>query len=219
MANYSTQITPRGMSQRSLVDLVYMLTAAVKGICAKLDDDGGVPKTDYEANIYTAIFNGHIEDSKGNRLVNRVTAKDKNFYHISPTGMDTKSMITWLYDFFDMMETLTEQLDADNLTGSNYEALVYTAYYLWKVTNQSGNTLGNGTTYWFNPGGAMNNGQLVDLLANAVYSVDVLTKKLDADGTVTDTNYEALWDTAVILMQIEDSKRNIRGNALTKFLP
>jgi hypothetical protein len=207
------------MSQRSLVDLIYMLTAAVKGICTKLDADGGVTLTTYTANAYTAIFNGHIEDSKGNQLINRVAAKDKNFYHITPTGMSNQALITWLYDFFDMMETLTEQCDTDPLGDSNYEALVYTALYLWKVTNQSGNTLGNGNTYWFNPGGVMNNGELVNLLANMVYSIHVFTDKLDDDGTVTDTNFEALWDTAAILMQIEDSKGNIRGNALTKFLP
>lgn len=219
MSNKEVQISPRGMSQRNLVDLIYSLTAAVKGICAKLDDDGGVTLETYEENAYTAIFNGHIEDTKGNSIMNRVTAKDKHFYHITPNGIDTKSILTWLYDFFDMMETLTEQCDTDNLGDSDYEELVYTAYYLWKVTNQSGNTLGNGTTYWFNPGGVMNNGQLIDCLANIVYSFDVFTKKLDADGTVTDTNYHALWDTATILMQIEDSKGNIRGNALTKFLP
>jgi hypothetical protein len=52
-----------------------------------------------------------------------------------------------------------------------------------------------------------------------VRSIHVLTDKLDDDGTVTDTNYEALWDTANILMQVEDSKGNIAGNALTKFNP
>jgi len=219
MSNKECQIKPTGMSQRSLVDLIYMLTAAVKGICTKLDADGGVTLTTYTANAYTAIFNGHIEDSKGNRIINRVAAKDKNFYHITPTGISNQALITWLYDFFDMMETLTEQCDTDSLGDSNYEALVYTALYLWKVTNQKGSTLGNGNTYWFNPGGVMNNGELVNLLANMVYSFHVLTDKLDDDGTVTDTNYEALWDTAAILMQIEDSKGNIRGNALTKFLP
>lgn len=219
MANKEVQISPRGMSQRSLVDLLYMIVASIKGICAKLDADTGVPLTNYKANVYTAIFNGNIEDSKGNQLINRVTAKDRFFYHISPTGIDNKSLITLLYDIFDMMETLTKQLDTDSLSDSNYEALCYTAYYLWKVTNQAGSTLGNGTTYWFNPGGVMNNGQLVDLLANIVYSLDVLTAKLDADGIVNDTNYKSLWFTAAILMQVEDSKGNLRGNALTKFLP
>ena len=219
MSNKEAQIKPTGMSQKSLVDLIYMLTAAVKGICKKLDADGGVTLETYEANAYTAIFNGHIEDSKGNRIINRVTAKDMFFYHISPNGISTAALITWLYDFFDMMETLTEQCDTDDLGDSNYEALVYTALYLWKVTNQKGSTLGNGNTYWFNPGGVTNNGQLIDLLANAVYSFDVFTKKLDADGTVTDEDYHALWDTATILMQVEDSKGNVRGNALTKFMP
>jgi len=42
---------------------------------------------------------------------------------------------------------------------------------------------------------------------------------LDDDTTVTDTDYEALWDTANILMQVQDSQGNIAGNALTTFNP
>lgn len=219
MANTEAQIKPTGMSQRNLVDLLYMVIASIKGICAKLDDDGGVPLETYEANVYTAIFNGYIEDSKGNVLINRVEANDRFFYHVSPTGIGDKEINQILYQIFDMMETLTEQLDTDALTDSNYEALVYTALYLWMVTNPAGSTLGNGNTYWFNPSGSMDQKQLVDCLAQIVNSIDVLTKKLDLDGTVTDTNYEALWDTAAILMQIEDSKGNVYGNALTTFNP
>jgi len=219
MSNKEAQIKPTGMSQRNEVDLWYSLIAAVKGICEKLDDDDGVPLTTYEANVFTAIFNGHIEDSKGNRIISRVTAKDRFFYHVSPTGISQAARITLLYDFFDMMETLTEQLDTDTLQGLNYEALVYTALYLWKVTNQKGSTLGNGVEYWFNPGGVLNMKEYINCLAAMVYSIHVLTDKLDDDTTVTDTNYEALWDTATILMQIEDSKGNVRGNALTKFMP
>lgn len=219
MSNIEVQIKPTGMSQRNLVDLLYMIVASIKGICTKLDADGGVTLTTYLANCYTAIFNGYIEDSKGNTVINRVATKDRFFYHITPTGIDDKALITLLYDIFDMMETLTEQCDTDGLGDSNYEALVYTAYYLWKVTNQAGNTLGNGNTFWFNPGGVDNRKELIDCLANIVYSFDVFTKKLDADGTVTDTTYHALWDTAIFLMQIQDSKGNVRGNALTKFMP
>lgn len=207
------------MSQRNLVDLMYAIVASIKGICAKLDADGGVPLTTYTANVFTAIFNGSIENSRAASVINRVTASDDRFFIVNPYGLTPAALLEWLYQVFDMMETLTEQLDADTLTGSNYEALVYTPHYLWMVTNCKGSTLGNGNTYWFNPGGCGDQKELVDCLAMIVHSIDTLTKKLDADGTVTDTNYEALWDTAVILMQIEDSKGGLYGNALTKFMP
>jgi hypothetical protein len=219
MANYEAQITPTGLKQKNLVDLLYMIIAAIKGICVHLDDDTGVTDTDYEALVYTAIFNGSITNSRANSLTNLVTTKADYFGYVTPLGIDDKRLIHLLYDIFDMMETLCEKLDADSLGDSNYEALVYTALYLWTVTNPKGNTLGNGTNFNFNPGGIMNQKELVNLLAAIVNSIDVLTKKLDADGTVNSTDYEATYDTAIILMQIQNSAGSVYGNALTTFNP
>jgi hypothetical protein len=219
MANKEAQIKPTGMSQRNLVDLMYMIVYSFYGICTKLDSDGGVPSTTYVANVLTAICNGSIENSRGDVMMRRLATKDDRFYIASPTGIMDRAINEWLYQVFDMMETLTEQLDGDSLTDTNYEALCYTALYTWMVEDQKGNIIGNGHDFYFNPGGVTNQKELVDCLAQIVNSIDVLTQKLDDDGTVTDTNYEALWDTAVILMQIEDSKGNVYGNALTKFMP
>jgi hypothetical protein len=222
--NVEIQIKPNGLSQRNLVDVLYMIVAAIKGICTKLDADGGVTLTTYVANCYTAIFNGYIEDSRGNSVMNRAYVggyytKDHDFYSIKPNGLSDKALNSLMYQIFDMVETLTEQCDTDGLGDSDYEALVYTAHYLWMVTNHEGNTLGVGSTYWFNPGGMTNQKELVDLLAMIVHSMDTFTKKLDADGTVTDTTYHALWDTAIFLLKIEDSKGGQYGNALTTFMP
>lgn len=199
-------ITPRGMSQRDFVDLLYMIVSSVKGICAKLDDDGGVPLTTYEANCYTAMFKTIIEDSRGNRT--GVTGN----HIITPTGVTDAALIELLYEIFNAFETLTEQLDTDNLGDSNYEALCYTAKFLGKVTNQAGNTLGNGTTFYFNPGGVRPEKELVNLLYNIVDAIETLTEKLDLDGTVTDTDYEALWFTANVLLRVENSTGSIVGN-------
>jgi hypothetical protein len=219
MANLSVQIKPTGIKQKNLVDLLYMMVASIHGICAKMDADGGVTLETYEANCFTAIFNGYIEDSRGNQVINRVSTKDPYFYIISPNGVSDKALIECIYQIFDMMETLTEQCDADGLGDSNYEALVYTAHYLWTVENEAGSTVGASTDYWITPKGVKDMRQLVDILYCFAHSIDTLTKKLDLDGTVTDTNYHALWDTAVFLMQIEDSKGNLAGNALTTFDP
>ncbi len=218
MSNIEVQIKPSGVSKRSLVDCLYAAVSSIKGISAKLDDDGGVPLTTYEANVFTALFNGSIENSRGDRVVNAVSGKEDTFFIMSPTGVSNRAIIQCIYQVFDMMETLTEQLDTDTLTDSNYEALVYTAHYLWRIFNERGSSVGASTGQTITPMG-IDDLQLVDILYAFVHSVDTLTKKLDLDGTVTDTNYEALWDTANILMQVQDSKGNIAGNALTKFNP
>jgi len=215
MPNYEAQIKPNGLSQRNLIDLLYMIVASIKGICAKIDADAGVPLTTYTANIFTAKFNGKIADCRGNNVVNYIAAKDRFWQSIKPTGISDKGLNAMLYQLFDMMNTLTLQLDTDALGDSNYNALVYAAIYLWMVKNQEGNTVGNGNTYWFNPQGMTNQRHLVDCLAAIVHSIAVLTQKLDADATVTDTNYTALWYTAAIPMQIENCKGNLYGNAST----
>lgn len=214
MANIEAQIKPTGMSQRNLVDLLYALVYSFKNLCAKMDDDGGVTLTTYEANCYTAIFNGYIENSQGSSIMNRVSTADDRFFIITPTGLTNGALVEFLYQWFDMMETLTEQCDTDGLGDSNYEALCYTALYLWNVENCKGAMLGNGTTFYFR-NGSENRKELVDLLYAIVDSWETLAEKLDADGTVTDTNYEALWFTATILMRVQNSMGNVVGNTIT----
>lgn len=221
MANYEAQIKPGGLSQRNLVDLLYMIVAAIKGICAKLDDDGGVTATTYESSAFTAIFNGYIEDSRGNSIMNRANdgsgtyVTDERFFIITPMGVSDHDLNECLYQIFDMFETLTEALDTDALTDSTYEALCYTALWTWKIENRKGSTLGNGNTYFFRPGGMHNQDQLIDLLYQIVNAIETLTEQLDADGTVTDTNYEALWFTATVTMRVQNSQGNVVGNTIT----
>ena len=221
MANYEAQIKPGGLSQRNLVDLLYMIVAAIKGICAKLDADGGVPATTYESSAFTAIFNGYIEDSRGNSIMNRANdgsgtyVTDERFFIITPMGISDHDLNECLYQIFDMFETLTEALDTDALTDSTYEALCYTALWTWKIENRKGSTLGNGNTYFFRPGGMHNQDQLIDLLYQIVNAIETLTEQLDADGTVTDTNYEALWFTATVTMRVQNSQGNVVGNTIT----
>lgn len=221
MANYEAQIKPGGLSQRNLVDLLYMIVAAIKGICAKLDADGGVTATTYESSAFTAIFNGYIEDSRGNSIMNRANdgsgtyVTDERFFIITPMGVSDHDLNECLYQIFDMFETLTEALDTDDLTDSTYEALCYTALWTWKIENRKGSTLGNGNTYFFRPGGMHNQDQLIDLLYQIVNAIETLTEQLDADGKVTDTNYEALWFTAKVTMHVQNSQGNVVGNTIT----
>jgi len=203
------------MRQGDLVNLLYQVVYSIKGICAKLDDDATVTDTDYEANVYTAIFNGSITDDKGNNLNNQVSTAVDRYFMITPTGLTNGALIELLYQIFDMVETLTEQLDADTgVADTDYEANCYTALFTWIVENCKGSQLGNGTTFYFR-NGSENRKELVNLLYQIVNAIETLTEQLDADGTVTDTDYEALWFTATILMRVENSMGNVVGNSPT----
>jgi hypothetical protein len=212
MANIHPDIKPGGLTQHRETHLMYMLAAAIEGICTKLDADGGVPLTTYLANCYTAIFNMAIE-AKNHYIHNFV--REENFMRVSAPGLDDKSRLEFMHHFHNMLETLTEQLDTDVLTDSDYEALCYTALMLHQVENQKGSTLGNGTEFYFRPGGVMNQKELVEWYFNAVNAIETLTEKLDDDGTVTDTDYEALWFTAVIPMRVENGAGSVAGNTST----
>lgn len=219
MAN--VDIKPSGLTASDLVDVIYLWWKALKGICTKLDLDSGVPSTTYVANCYTAIFNGNIGDTRGGSLVNQVSTKADRFYTLSPEGVTNEALLECFYDMLDAAETLTEQLDADSLTFTNYEATAYTAVFTQLVENQRGDVLGNGTAvHKFSPGGVWDEAQIVEFLYNAVNFIYLLTTDgtttgLDGDGTVNDTTYESLWYTAAIDRVIENSAGSTIGNART----
>ena len=209
MGNIHPDIKPGGLTQGHFVDLAYQLVAALTGICAKLDDDGGVTDTDYEANVITAIIKGFIYDSKDNR------AGTAGEYIISPIGIDDNAGIRFLSEFTNAFETLCEQLDADAGVGNGsgtYEANCYTALFLHKVEDAQGNIYGNGNNFTFRAGGFWNEKELIEWLYNAINAVETLTEQIDADAAVTDTNYEALWYTAVILTKVQNAAGNLLGN-------
>jgi hypothetical protein len=116
--NIEVQIKPSGVSKRNLVDCLYAVVSSIHGICAKLDDDLGVPLETYEANCFTAIFNGCIENSRADQVMNALADREDTFFIASPTGINNRSIIQTIYQVFLMMETLTEQLDTDTLTDS-----------------------------------------------------------------------------------------------------
>lgn len=212
MGNIHADIKPSGLNQKELVNLLGMLTYSLEGVCTKLDADAGVPLTTYLANSYH-FTNTIIEDCNGNRR--GTYNREHLFYNVSPGGISDQALLEWLYNYFNAIETLTEQLDTDGLTYSSYEALAYTAYFLGIIENQDGNSLGNGTSFYFRPGGVTNQKELVELLYNMVKAWDVLLAKIDDDATVTDTDYEALWYTATILLRVEDAAGNVIGNDRT----
>lgn len=212
-AKIYADIKPTGLRQIDEVDLYYDIVSSIQGICHKMDDDGGVTLETYEANCYTAIFNGVIEDSKGNVIRNYITPTSSMVepIFVSPRGIGDRERIDLLHMIVNMLKTLTKQCDTDNLTDNNFEALCYIATILYLVTSSKDSTLGNGTLYTFHTG-AWSQKELIELLYGFVYSLNLLTAKLDADGTVTDTDYTALWYTANILLTVENGAGSRKGN-------
>lgn len=207
MGDIHADIRPNGLSQKDLVDLLYMLTASLTGLCQKLDLDDGVTDQNYNALCYTALMTILVEDSVGNR------AGNTGDYIITPVGISNAALLEWLYDYTNAIETLTEKLDDDGgVTDETYEANCFTALITKIIENQTGNQVGNGTSYYFKPGGETDQKHLVDLLYMFVNAWETLCEQLDDDDTVNDTNYEALWFTATVTLKIRDCQGNIVGN-------
>jgi len=213
--NVEAQIKPDGLSQRNLVDILYMIIYSIQGICAKLDDDD-VTDTDYEALVYTAIFNGSITDSRGNNLINRVTTSDDRFFIISPDGIGNKELLECLFQIFTMLQTLTAKIDADAAPPSSvtYESLCYTAILVWQIENCKGTLVGNGTAYYLRSA-SVDQKELVDIICNILDCLETLTEKLDTDAVPSGSNYEALWFTATVLLRVQDSLGLYAGNDIT----
>lgn len=205
-----TTISPRGLNTAQEVDFWYMVHNALETICEQLDADAGVPLTTYEANCWTALINTVIRDSTGNQVGLR--SNELNFHSISPRGITSVARYHMIYNFFNAWETLCEQLDTDVLTDSDYESLCYTALLTHIVRDPQGQTdLGNGTSFYWGPT-AENRKYLVELMYMIFNAIETLTEKLDADGTVTDTDYEANGFTAICLMKVENGQGNTVGN-------
>lgn len=138
MGDVHADIRPNGLSQKDLVDLLYMLTASLTGLCQKLDADGGVTDTNYNALCYTALMTILVEDSKANR------AGNTGDYIVTPVGVSDEALLEWLYDYTNAIDTLTAKLDADGgVTDTNYKALWFTATVTLKIRDCQGNLVGN----------------------------------------------------------------------------
>lgn len=201
MADIHPFIKPGGLSQKDEVDLLCQIVRSIQGICTKLDLDATVPLTTYLANCYTALFSVIITDSKGNRA--GVTGS----HIISPVGIGDAARVQLLYEIFNALETLTEQLVTDGLTLNTYESAGYTAIMLHKVIDSKGNSLGNGlSAYTFGPTAIGVENEYIDCLYEMVDALETITELLDVDGTVADADYEALWFTAIITTRIQNTQ-------------
>jgi len=220
MAKNCADITPSGLRQRYLVDLLYMIVTSMRGIAAKLDADAAVTDVTYNANI-DAVMNLIIENSTGGRVsvVNAESTTLPPLVRLTPIAFDKARFCDLLYMLYNAWNTLCTQLDADTNppTSTTYVANCYTAKFLHMVENSLGNTLGNsaglvdGTPYYFRLG-SFDQRQVVNLLYNIVDAIETFTEQADTDAAPADANYEALWFTANITLTVENSQGSRVGN-------
>lgn len=132
-------ISPRGINDKARCEFLYQFFDAFETMCEQLDADGTVNDTDYEANCYEALFLWMVENQVGSVLGNG------NTFWFRPGGETPKKQLIDLYAaIVNAIETLTEQLDADSaVSGTNFEALWFTANIVMTVTDSMGNTYGN----------------------------------------------------------------------------
>lgn len=201
-----------GFTRMQEVELWYALHKSLQVLCAQLDADGGVTDTDYEALCWTAIINCKISNSQGNTV--GVKSSDLGFYTLAPTGLPSDARHWLMYNFVNAWETLCEKLDADaGITDTDYEANCYTATLPYVVKDPKGVTdLGNGTVFYFGQGGMSSRKYLIEWFYGALNSLETLTEQLDADGGVTDTDYEANTYTAYCTVRVENSAGSVIGN-------
>lgn len=213
-AKACADIKPTGLRQRDLVDILYQIVSSIQGICQKLDDDTGasIVLTTYETNCVTAIFNCVIEDSLGNRFKNILTPTTTipETVFITGRGIGGREINDLFYMIMNSLYTLTGQLDDDNCASSAYRATNYTAIVLYLMENSKGQVAGNGTAYKFHTG-YYSQKELIELLYQLIYCLHLTTVALDADGNA-DTDYDALWYTATILLTVENGAGSKVGN-------
>jgi hypothetical protein len=212
-AKICADIKPSGWRQIDIVDLLYMIVTSFRGIAAKLDADT-VTDTTYLTNL-DACMNLIIEDSKGNRVqvLNDESSTMPPIVIIKPTGFDKARFADLLYMLFNAWETICEQIDADTAppTSVDYESEDYTALYTYIVENSKGNSLGNGTVFYFRLG-AFPQKEVVDCLYAIVRGVHLFTAQADTDAVPGGTDYESLWYTNNITLTIENSAGSRIGN-------
>jgi hypothetical protein len=133
--------------------------------------------------------------------------------YISPIGIGGREVNDLLYMLCDAGETLLEQLDTDALTDSDYESTCFDSTAIhYSIENSKGSVIGPTANSVNLHTSHYSQKELVDILYSIVYALSLTTAKLDADGTVTDTDYTSLWYTNTILLTVENSSGDRIGN-------
>jgi hypothetical protein len=158
-------ISGHGILQEDLVDLLQLMNTNLTGLLAKLDDDGSITATDYEATLAITFPSSEISE---NGIISQ--------------GAVLSFLDNWIASF----NAALAKIDAD--AGANIDNDYATACGITDVINATTNPAKG----LYN--GGINQGDLVSLLQTCITKFATLTAKLDDDDGVTDTDYAETWD-------------------------
>jgi hypothetical protein len=132
-------VNPRGIDDKVRQQAMCDFTNAIETLCEKMDLDGGITLTTYEANGFTAKFLQGVENPATGAILGVKTG-----FVFRRGAIPKNEYITWLHNAVDALETITEQLDGDGgITATNFEALCFTATLLRKISKDYRSAVGN----------------------------------------------------------------------------
>ena len=142
------------------------------------------------------------------------------FPDIKPGGLTMKKEVDLWAQLLYSLEGLCTKLDADGAGAgvpmTDYLANCYTAIINTVVRDSKGNRRGQWLKeenfYEIGPNGITDAARL-QLLYNWFNAFETLTEQLDTD-VLTDSTYEALCYTAIMLHRVWDTKGNVLGNGV-----
>jgi hypothetical protein len=109
-------VNPRGIDDKVRQQAMYDFTNAIETLCEKMDLDGGITLTTYEANGFTAKFLQGVESPATGAILGVKTG-----FVFRRGAIPKNEYITWLHNAVDALETITEQLDGDGgITATNF---------------------------------------------------------------------------------------------------
>lgn len=156
-------LSGNGVYQSYLVDLISMLKTNWNAALTKLDADATVNGTNYNSLWAVSIPEGIQTD--GMKAI-----RDEGLVH------------DFLQSLRDSINGVNAKLDLDSgVADTNYAALWDVADYIGERGDDGIQRIGE------------QQGSVVFFLNLLITNINGILAKLDADGTVTDTNYAALW--------------------------
>lgn len=213
--NIHADITPTGLGQKELVRLLYHFFAGLEGVAAKLDLDTNADDT-YQAD-FNLVHNVIIEDDLGNRYQN-VVAQSSSLgpvAAIGPKGLTDAALMDILYQLHFCFKDILTRAVADDLTTGTHLTTCWTGKITHQFVNRFGTMVGQGTAYYFRPGGVTDHKQVVEALYNYFYYWNVFCDQLDTDAVPGGVDYAAEWSDK-ILLRIRNGAGSVIGNTSTR---
>lgn len=129
-------ISPRGIGDRELLDVLYMIMDSLETLTEQIDSDNFASSA-YEATYYTAVVLYLVKNSKSQTMGN----DDEYTFHTG--AWSHKELVDLLYQLVYSISLITAAIDADGNADTDYTSLWYTATITLTVENSKGSRIGN----------------------------------------------------------------------------